>query len=1011
MFIRNLKNKPFWLSFLLALFALNTQAQDPYFDHYTEDFELPSNQIYGMVMDENNILYMSSDKGLIQYDGYVFKTLTTRDGLEDNCILRMKKDMKNRIWLTSLENTCNYILNGAVYPAPFNESLKKQDPHEHYVQNVFVSGEDEIYITFDYPDLFKVNGDSLVLIEEHKNQVNNATICIFKTSDGYYWDQINAPENNPDQETTCIKIDNKYFLSTGGIGRSGHHRKELITLPDNEFLFSYYKSLFHFKGDSLHSEKKFDREILSLFSDSKTKDIWVGLDNKGALRFREGNLNYEPTRYLDERTITSILRDHEDNYWFATLNNGVYRANNLDFAIFQFNITNQNGNRITALASTEACIFIGTFNGELHYLKKVEKKDNSSKPFATKYSTKQIETYPQSGPIRHIFITSHGSLIIFSNQVTEIRPDGELFGFGVFGTYPYAFHELDSVTSILSVTDGIIRYKNYTIDTIFFDHNGYLKVRYIFRDSHNTFWFSSRSYGNFTWRPGSDPQKATNMGSLQSKRCLAFEEIQGNMLFAPAGEGILLSLTDKPDSLIQFKMEQGLTSDMIDDLLVEDDAIVWAATSNGLNKLTFENPLTVKPVISCINTRNGLPSNRVFCVEHFDNAIWAGTGRGLVKITTDYKPKQQISLPIIDSMIVNDNEIYSKPVSEILSKQYPVNLKFNFKSISYHQPHKVFYHYFLYPLEDMWNSTTDREIRYTEIGHGEYTLYIRASKSPLFEKLVDQKHLENSSSVKFSIPKKVHDKSWFKFLFITISLLVIGLIILFVSKSLRTQEQNKQRLLQAEKNALLAQMNPHFIFNSLNSIQHYIIQEDAENANLYLAKFAQLIRRILDNSKKKQISLREEIDTLNLYLNLEKLRFEDNFDFELIKSKNLDQNEIMIPPMLTQPFVENAIWHGLMPLKGKGLLKIKFILIGQVMTITIEDNGIGREKASKRKRISGHTPTGLKNVNERIALLNKTGDGKIYCRIIDLNKPEGKPAGTRVELTIPILHSDEKREK
>ena len=205
-------------------------------------------------------------------------------------------------------------------------------------------------------------------------------------------------------------------------------------------------------------------------------------------------------------------------------------------------------------------------------------------------------------------------------------------------------------------------------------------------------------------------------------------------------------------------------------------------------------------------------------------------------------------------------------------------------------------------------------------------------------------------------------------------------------------------------------MNPHFIFNSLNSIQHYIIQEDAENANLYLAKFAQLIRRILDNSKKKQISLREEIDTLTLYLNLEKLRFEDNFDFELIKSKNLDQNEIMIPPMLTQPFVENAIWHGLMPLKGKGLLKIKFILLGQIMTISIEDNGIGRKKASQRKRIGGNTPTGLKNVTERIALLNKTGDGKINCHIIDLNKPDGTPTGTRVELMIPILHSDEKRE-
>ncbi len=177
-----------------------------------------------------------------------------------------------------------------------------------------------------------------------------------------------------------------------------------------------------------------------------------------------------------------------------------------------------------------------------------------------------------------------------------------------------------------------------------------------------------------------------------------------------------------------------------------------------------------------------------------------------------------------------------------------------------------------------------------------------------------------------------------------------------------------------------------------------------------MAKLSQFIRRILDNSKRKSISLGEEIDTLMLYLNLEKLRFEDNFDFELVKDKKLDHHEIMVPPMLIQPFVENAIWHGLMPLKGKGFLKIHFTRINDRMDIYVEDNGIGRVKSSKKKRIVGHAATGLKNLFERISLINKISDRMISCEIIDLYNPEGKPTGTQVKLSIPIHTDDEKWE-
>ncbi|MCD6347518.1 MAG: histidine kinase, partial [Bacteroidales bacterium] len=186
------------------------------------------------------------------------------------------------------------------------------------------------------------------------------------------------------------------------------------------------------------------------------------------------------------------------------------------------------------------------------------------------------------------------------------------------------------------------------------------------------------------------------------------------------------------------------------------------------------------------------------------------------------------------------------------------------------------------------------------------------------------------------------------------------------------------------------------------SIQHYIIQQDEENANLYLSKFAALIRRILENSKKKLISLSEEIDTLSLYLKLEKLRFEDKFTYQIHKSHDLDQHVVMVPPMIIQPFVENAIWHGLTPLESGGVLKIDFSRTGDIMKVTIEDNGIGRAQALKVKRPPGHISTGLKNVNERLLLLNKLSNQSINCDIIDLSDDDGNAIGTRVELSIPI---------
>jgi LytS/YehU family sensor histidine kinase len=232
---------------------------------------------------------------------------------------------------------------------------------------------------------------------------------------------------------------------------------------------------------------------------------------------------------------------------------------------------------------------------------------------------------------------------------------------------------------------------------------------------------------------------------------------------------------------------------------------------------------------------------------------------------------------------------------------------------------------------------------------------------------------------------------------------VILLSFKVILSAAKKREMEKRQLLLAEKRSLLSQMNPHFIFNSLNSIQHFIIQNDQFQANNYLTNFSGLIRKILDNSKKNLIPLNEEIASLSLYLSMEQLRFENGFEYQLIKDNQIDYFETMIPPMLIQPLVENAIWHGLMPLKTMGSLTISFTSTGDYFTCLIEDNGIGREKSAlvKNKK-EPHASLGILNIQERIELINKMIKKKIYMVITDLRQADGTAAGTAVKIVLPI---------
>ena len=224
----------------------------------------------------------------------------------------------------------------------------------------------------------------------------------------------------------------------------------------------------------------------------------------------------------------------------------------------------------------------------------------------------------------------------------------------------------------------------------------------------------------------------------------------------------------------------------------------------------------------------------------------------------------------------------------------------------------------------------------------------------------------------------------------------------------KKQHTLQQRTAELEMQALRAQMNPHFIFNCLNAINHFILVNEVNTASDYLTKFSRLIRIVLDNSFRKNIFLTEELESLRLYIELEQIRFDHHFSYRITFEQVPDVDDIVIPPMLLQPFIENAIWHGLMYKEGNGILTIDLQKENEILICSITDNGIGRKRSAELKSaLSVNKKSfGMNITASRLQLLNEGLGNRIGLQITDLLDTADQSAGTRVVITIPIENRD-----
>jgi hypothetical protein len=347
--------------------------------------------------------------------------------------------------------------------------------------------------------------------------------------------------------------------------------------------------------------------------------------------------------------------------------------------------------------------------------------------------------------------------------------------------------------------------------------------------------------------------------------------------------------------------------------------------------------------------------------------------------------------------IVSDSSIETKKLLEL--KPGENNFSLSFTSLNFSRHSQLQHRYRLHPYDKDWiNAGNNNTATYTNLTPGNYQLQVNAGNAEGWSK--------NIKSIHILVHPRFWQTAWFRILFIAF----IGLGIYWVVKRriavVRKEGELKHKIAETEMQALRAQMNPHFIFNCINAIDSLIQTNQKDKATTYLARFAKLIRAVLDSSKNNVVPFHKDYEALNLFLQLEQFRCSNKFEYELKADEEIIQGDYKVPPLLVQPFIENAIHHGLMNKPGND--KKLSVLIGvenEKIRYTIKDNGVGRQKALQIKNLNkpGHISYGIQISTERIHLYNKNGKEKDVV-ITDLYN-DGEPAGTKVEVSIKISNN------
>jgi len=984
----------FLIVFFISLQTNLTFSQTPPYYQYTTSNGLSSSTVYDIIQDKEGFIWIATLNGLNRFDGKRFITYETKDGLNSNTITSLIEGNHGELYIGNHLHGINILRNAKIenFRKTFNGKISS-------IQYLLNTG-DKLYAYSSFGAIIELNkkdklrNDDRILITNllHKSTLNKLVKTaegniIVLTSDGLQIIKNNslekfAIEGLPIENFNCAALDKDGTIFLGGenVIYRIKNKKVIASIP----VKLYDKnSVFHLFIDS-------HRNIWFSISGKGFFIIPFNSDAKGINSYKFVNLG--ETLGLENTQIDKFYEDNEGNIWIATYGNGVYCLTN--FYIQNYSqkdgLTNNYVNCIHKDKSGK--ILIGTINGiNVFENGKISQLKYNSGELITGY----VNNFIQSKNYIAVSITSEAAksnevfykgikFRLFRNQSFCKTSDGQ-FLFGSIGNNIRIQNNFSSQ-----------KFKSYFI----FGDSSYLnRINHIFEDSQKNIWIGSRSgLCNLSYQ-NEDINKREktffNSNPVLSSNITSIYEDKKIVWFA-ASKGIAnYNLENK--SITNFTNILGYDLSSSTSIVLDNKNRIWIGNMKGLYLFDGKS-------IKYINSSSGLPSNEVLsiCYDNKFNKLYVGTSNGLSILNIDlfenyYQPLLNIKIISVkagDSLFTNYNNLIFQP------EQHDVYI--DFRAINYSSPGSVIYKYKL--NEDKWLETKNDFLNFISLKHGKYHLQIMAK--------TQNSDWSKPHSLAFTIMPRFVETIWFEFTIISFLVTVTVFIIIhrlkLNNKKIRAELDLTEKINNLEHQALSSMMNPHFIFNSLNSVQYLVNSNKNEEANDYIAMMAKLIRKNLETATNGFICLSEEINRLRLYLNLEKMRLQEKFSYEIIMDNEIDTDTVMIPNMIIQPFVENSLWHGIIDSGKKGLLIISFSfeyveidsVISKSLIIKITDNGIGIKESRKNKN-EDHISRGIQIIEERLNFLSTKLELPKPIMFEDLSNRNNNSHGTEVIISLP----------
>ncbi|UTW62023.1 histidine kinase [bacterium SCSIO 12741] len=971
----------FGLSFLLAMKV--SSAQELVYFHYTTDNGLPAMAVHDVEADSVGNLWFATEKGVSCFDGVKFKNFSTEDGIPDNLVFEIRRSPNGRMWFIPLSSRIFYFENDEFHYYSPADTLWSPEARTSYFVDFYTDAQNRVKYYSHEIGLAEFDPFGKVRISLPPDRLNSMIMEFEQVSQ----DKFIYKRSGRQSTSNLLVIKTPTRKDSIPIPKfNPSFRAYYEILDDGSVLFSHGSHLFRFTSDTLYQLSDLQVRINAI--KSFDNQVWIGTGN-GLIQAEildNDSLRRGPTFFLGNR-ITSILKDFENGFWITSENNGVYYVPDLNQRMFTQNSGLAESEQTSVLTAPNKLLYSGSAQGNLQ---RIDLKSGTIQTIRRQSASDLSVDHIALGKDHVYFSTLSGSLFFFHQE-------DPLFNLHKISKAPDSSDLLLKFITRDPLSEGIIAGGVFRIFKIQQDNIKVLSWKNDIRFIH-IIPLEQDQYLFGTLR-GVYHQMEIQEGPNNEIPAPIYSGIVVDLgilenyipVIGSQNEGLLLYRNNRLDTI---GLKEGLSSMHITDVLVQDSTI-WVASTQGLDRIDISNLNPLKYTIENFDRFDGIPSNHIHQMDTLGRGLVMATRGGLSLFVPETKkpPPPRCRVRCVK---LGKSPSYLEQHAELSETNR--DLSFEFDGISFRSSQHLQFKYKLKGYDQDYKYTTNREIQYTNLPYGSYE----------FELYVANKHgvwSTQPSPFYFSLTPPFWLTWWF------FSLEIVGLLILLfflfswrlrkLTQKVRKQEAIRREKAELELKALRSQMNPHFTFNALNSIQSYISSDHIRESKSYLAKFARLNRTVLESSDKLSISLQDELDLVTRFIELEQLRFERKLQFDLHLDESIDPEWVKVPPLILQPFIENSVVHGMKNKPNGGAISIDIKKQEDFLICIIRDNGSGINEAdTKLIRKS----MGLSITQKRLDLLNGQGGSENQIRMTNLERAtNGKMKGTQVELRIRII--------